>query len=253
MYVMPVQAQTEYDLYIAGTKVTSTNCGDLSVINGVTGKATYTPATKTLILENATINGGEENGITSNTEGLTIKIAGTNNIISDEYTALQVDKSATITGGGVLNLQAESSSALYVRITDLTIDNCTVNAKGLYGIAGINGTYDEKVTIRNADVTAEGTKKGSVCDLAGLILEGCNITQPAGAKFDAEIHAVVLDGEKVKSKVVITKDPTSIDSPNADAVAAKGIYTLQGVGLQGTFESLPKGVYIVNGKKIIKK
>ena len=40
-------AQVDYDLEIAGTKVTSDNCNDLSVIDGITGTAVYDPATNT--------------------------------------------------------------------------------------------------------------------------------------------------------------------------------------------------------------
>ena len=44
-----------YALNIAGTQVTSANCDDLSVIDGVEGKVSYDHSTKTLTLENATI------------------------------------------------------------------------------------------------------------------------------------------------------------------------------------------------------
>lgn len=71
----------------------------------------------------------------------------------------------------------------------------------------------EKLLIRNATVTAEG-KDGSICDFASLMLEYYNITQPSGATFDESKHAVVLNVE---------------------------------------VEDLPKGIYIVNGKKFVKK
>ena len=38
MWTGTAQAQTKYDLYIAGTQVTSDNCNDLSKSKGVTGK-----------------------------------------------------------------------------------------------------------------------------------------------------------------------------------------------------------------------
>ena len=49
MWTGTAQAQTKYDLYIAGTQVTSDNCNDLSKIKGVTGKVKYDNATKTLL------------------------------------------------------------------------------------------------------------------------------------------------------------------------------------------------------------
>ena len=36
-------------------------------------------------------------------------------------------------------------------------------------------------------------------------------------------------------------------------VVSTGIYTLQGVRLAGKFENLPAGVYIVDGRKMVKK
>ena len=42
------QAQTKYDLKICGTQVTSDNCGDLSVIDGVEGTVSYDPDNETL-------------------------------------------------------------------------------------------------------------------------------------------------------------------------------------------------------------
>ena len=50
-------------------------------------------------------------------------------------------------------------------------------------------------------------------------------------------------------------DPTAIHSAQADKTidTSKGIYTLQGVRLQATsLDDLPRGIYIVNGKKVAK-
>ena len=82
--------------------------------------------------------------------------------------------------------------------TDLTIINCTVNTKGSWGIAGYMRT--EKLHIKNATVRAEGMKHGSIFDFNEITLEGCAITQPAGAKFDESKKAVVLNGEVVTSQ-----------------------------------------------------
>ena len=55
MFAMPtkMQAQTSYELEIADTKVTSTNCDDLSAINGVSGTVKYDPVAKVLTLQDA--------------------------------------------------------------------------------------------------------------------------------------------------------------------------------------------------------
>ena len=48
---------------------------------------------------------------------------------------------------------------------------------------------------------------------------------------------------------------TGITQPEADAVTARkqGVYNLQGVRLGTSLDRLPKGIYIVDGKKVIKK
>ena len=123
-----------------------------------------------------------------------------------------------------------------------------MNAKGLYGIAGNNGS-NEKLLISNATVRAEG-RDGSICDFKAITLEDCAITQPAGAVVDK--GAIRLNGEIVKSEVVITRGSDGINTPTIDTAARSGIYTLSGVKLNGEMKDLPKGVYIVNGKKVVK-
>ena len=47
--------------------------------------------------------------------------------------------------------------------------------------------------------------------------------------------------------------PTGIDSINYNKNTAKNIFTLQGIRLSQTWEELPAGIYIIDGKKVIKK
>ena len=243
--------QTKYRLWICDTQVTSDNCGDLSVIDGVEGTAKYDPDSKTLTLEGAELNvEGFHSGIESKINGLTIKVSGTNELNAGE-TAIFADTPMTITGGGTLNVKSEEGCGIYAWSTNLTIKDCIVNVKGKWGIIGQNGSK-EKLFISKATVTAEGGE-GSICDFASLTLEYSNITQPSGARFDEAKHAVVLNGEVVTSKIVITRDPAGINTPTIDTATKQGIYTLSGVKLDGEVEDLPKGIYIINGKKVVKK
>ena len=197
-----IDGKINYDLYIAGTQVTSGNCGDLSVIDGVEGTVKYDPDNKTLTLEGATLNAeGNNRCIWSEIDGLTIKVGGTNELNAGDRTAITIDAPTTITGGGTLNAESEKNVAIYAWDTNLTIKDCIVNAKGNWGITGDEGS-NEKLLISNATVTAEG-EKGSICDFKEITLEDCAITQPAGATFDESKHAIVLNGEKVTSEVKI--------------------------------------------------
>ena len=47
--------------------------------------------------------------------------------------------------------------------------------------------------------------------------------------------------------------PTGINSINYNKNTAKSIFTLQGIRLSQTWEELPAGIYIIDGKKVIKK
>ena len=248
--VVIVPTTINYDLQICGTQVTSGNCSDLSVIDGVKGTVSYDPDSKTLTLEGAKLNvEGNDNCINSEIDGLTIKVSGTNELNAGE-TAIFVYAPTTLTGGGTLNAKSEKHIAIYAYETDLTIKDCIVNVKGVYGIAGLNGS-NEKLLISNATVRAEG-RAGSICDFKEITLEDCAITQPAGAVVDNSQGAVVLNGKIVKSEVVITRGADGINTPTIDTAAKQGIYTLSGVKLNGEMKDLPKGVYIVNGKKVVK-
>ncbi|WP_052115569.1 hypothetical protein [Porphyromonas crevioricanis] len=95
MLVMPTmaKAQTEYPLNIAGVRVTSNNCNDLSVIDGVSGTVKYDPNSNTLTLEDATIDVGDgKNCIWGGKEGtsLAIVVKGTCKLSSTTWSAVNL-------------------------------------------------------------------------------------------------------------------------------------------------------------------
>ena len=242
LWTSTTQAQEYYDLTIALTQVTSRNCKDLSFIPGVSGIVKYDDATKTLTLENASIIGDKyKTAISSKIDGLIIKVSGYNRLQTESASGILYENSITITGEGTLDITCQK--------------NCAINAKSKeYGIAGFNGET-ENLIIKNATITAEGTEKGSICDFATLTMIGSKISEPSGAAFDPSMHCVALNGEKVTDKVMIVKDATSIETPNINIAVktAQGIYTLSGVRVSNDLNKLPKGVYIVNGKKVVKQ
>ena len=243
----------DYGLYIASTKVDSANCADLSVIDGVTGTVSYNPETKTLTLEDATISSDGMCIQSDTTTDLNIEVKGTVDVVTSGsvYVAIYLGGDTNITGGGTLNIVSPLCGIDIV--SNLTIDGCTVTADGKWGIAGDLGDR-ETLTIKNANVKAKGTT-GSICDVVSLSLTGCEIIQPAGAAFDASLGAVALDGVVVTDEVVIEPNGAGITSPIADTVLShkQGIYNLQGMRLDMSYDALPAGIYIIDGKKIIKK
>ena len=240
-----------YGIQIAGEYVTSLNCKDLSVIDGVDGKISYDPETNTLTMEDVTINATDFNGIGNRgVKDMKIKLFG-NNIITSKNACITIRETATISGSGTLSLKSSGDCGLYMH-TSLSVEDVKLYAEGKYGVAGDDGTRGEILTLRNAYVEATGSS-GSICDLQNLVLDGCSITQPTGAAFDANVHAVALNGEAVTDKVVIESDNNSIGTITVDVPARKqGIYNLNGVKLTQQWDDLPAGIYIVDGVKRVK-
>ena len=241
-----------YGIKIAGVDVTSLNCKDLSVIDGVDGKISYDPETNTLTMEDVTINiTGENAGIWNRgVKDMKINLVGNNTITSSEA-CFTINKTSTISGSGTLRLKSSGNCGLYMH-TSLTVEGVKLYAEGKYGVAGDDGMSGEILTLRNSYVEATGSS-GSICDLQNLVLDGCSITQPTGAAFDTDKHAVALNGEAVTDKVVIESDNNSIGTITVDVPARKqGIYNLNGVKLTQQWDDLPAGIYIVDGVKRVK-
>ena len=244
-----------YGINIADKPVTTLNNKDLTSIYGVTGKASYDPDTKTLTLDNATIdrNSTDGTGIVNKTvSDFTVKLIG-NNTVTADLASMVLNQTSTITGDGSLHLTSKRFCGLDMESASVTIDNTSLFVKGGYGIAGFIGAKSEVLTVRNSYVEAEGSGSGSISLISDLILDNCAITQPVGAEFDADQKAVVLNGEVLKSKVVIEPVTNSIGTVTADVPACKqGIYNLNGVKLTTQWDDLPAGIYIVDGVKRVK-
>ncbi len=250
---------TTYDLRIAGLKVTSANCADLSVIDGVSGTVNYDPDTKTLTLNNAEITGvlNEEYGIENEAiNGLTIKLIGNNRIDCNDV-AMIFNGNTAITGSGTLSVVSNYMDAIDFNKIQLFFDGCDMNITGAKkGIAGGSNWKMQSLIVRASNLAIWSTD-GCVTGIKSLTLNDCAITQPTGAYFQETSHRVVdADGKILTQKLFISKNgSTGITSPEADAVSASklGVYNLQGVCLGISIDNLPKGIYIVDGKKVVKK
>ena len=241
-----------YGFKIAGVDVTKKNCKDLSVIDGVKGKMSYDPETKTLTMEDVTLNPAVTIGIENKyVMDMKIKLVGNNTIITAKSSCIVINKTSTISGPGTLRLKSSENCGIYVK-SSLTVEGVKLYAEGYYGVAGIDGRSGEILTLRNAYVEATGGA-GSIIDVEGLLLDGSSITQPTGAAFDANVHAVALNGKVVTDKVVIESDNNSIGTITVDVPARKqGIYNLNGIKLTRQWDDLPAGIYIVDGVKRVK-
>lgn len=239
-----------YGIKIAGVDVTALNCKDLSVIGGVDGKINYNPETNTLTMEDVTINATGNGILNEDVKGLKIEVVG-NNVITTTSACIAIRETSTISGSGTLRLKSSENCGIFLP-SSLTVEGVKLYAEGKYGVVGDDGMSGEILTLRNSYVEATGSS-GSICDLQNLVLDGSSITQPTGAAFDANVHAVALNGKVVTEKVVIESDNNSIGTITADVPARKqGIYNLNGVKLTQQWDDLPAGIYIVDGVKRVK-
>lgn len=245
----------EYALYLIDVQVTSENCHDLSVIEGISGKVSYNHETQTLTLENASIvtKEKEEPGVCILNDGieqLTIELIGENRLIAEQSTAIvNFDATAvTITGNGRLHVSAYASNEMgYCGIMnwgDLLIKDCEINLSGDHGI------YGGFITIDNATVRAKGVEDfGSICDYGELNLVNCKITAPANAvigtyQFNGyEKNGIVCNGVVTAEEVVIMPDAVGITNTasSTEQTFAKSVFDIDG----RRTETCRRGVNIV--------
>ena len=195
---------TDYGLKVAGVDVTSDNCADLSVIDGVKGTVSYDPATKTLTLQDATIDKADEFTIENiSVDGLKVNIVGTNNLSTTKFSSISVEKTTTFQGTGTLKVKGNSYGISAARNNlDIIIRDCKMYIEGEWGIDGF--FVNTNLTIINANIEINSLKE-AITRMDNLSLLRCAITEPAGAIFDASQRCLVVGGAYV-SKLVIAPD-----------------------------------------------
>ena len=147
-----VMAQEKYGFKVAGVDVTSDNYLDLTEINGVSGKVYFDPNTRTLTLDNATIEANDCNAILNETcDYLLIELIGTNIINVTNSAGIYTRESTVILGDGGAKLSVKSDlCALLFGGCPLEINNCWLEAEGKWGISASYNEAEEVLTIRNS-------------------------------------------------------------------------------------------------------
>ena len=196
-----IDAQTDYGITIAGVKVTSDNCDNITGAK-ISGSVSYNHEAKTLTLDNATIEGHIYFGEPPVVEDITITLVGENDVTSYIET---VSGTKTINGTGSLKV-------VYIVCgveQNTIIEDCSIELTALSYTFGTSG-HNSKLTIKNANLSSEA---GSVAigNFADIELIGCEIVEPVNAQIiDAEFDGyagkyICNEDGTVANKVVIKK------------------------------------------------
>ena len=206
-YDVKIQKPSEfYPVYVCGQQLNNLNAADFLG----DGTVSYDPDTKTLTLNNATINTDDESGIEFRDFGLNLELIGENHVHSVDGYPVYVGYDMRMVGDGSLEAVSDNNNAIYLFWGGLAVkENVKLTARGgKYGISGYAtpyGNVGELHVLSSGAVVKASGPEGSIVALATLKLaEGVAITSPAGALFNETTGNVELRGSTVNGEVVIS-------------------------------------------------
>lgn len=236
-----------YDLYVGGLRVNDHNCYD---IDG-TGKLKYDDATHTLTV-GGDITATEGCAIESQLEELRVELKGNISIstTAEGAAAIKTDGDLILHGTGS-NTLTLTGAANAIRMTkgSLGISFVTVSASGHRALEGNNDNTSCHLAIYGRDLTATSDEGEPAISgfRNGILLSGCEITEPAGGKI--QNGAVVsADGQTASHVVIsrlnnfpITVDNVAVSATNCDDILGNGIFSydadLQTLYVKGSYET----------------
>ena len=259
-----IKSPTPYQLWILGKQVTDFNAAD--VLGD--GTVSYDDNTKTLTLNGATLqyNTSSDQNIKNYIPNLNVNVIGDNTITNERGTFF-MSVPTTIYGSGTLTLKSKDDCCIYAKETNLTIKDVTIDADGVWGIAGFQGKT-EILTIENATIRAKGSV-GAICDFKTITLgEGVEVLEPEGGSVNGgnivdaagNVAIEVLVGVNNITKYELYVNDTQVTSGNAADILGDGkvVYdaeanelTLDGAALTGIQNEIPNLKVIVKGDNTI--
>ena len=233
----------KYPIWVGKKQLTSltgtlTNA-ELADIKG--GSISFDAETNTLTLDHLDLQYYQSDpaisivGEESNPVNLTIHLIDDNTIVGTPYptgTLAASFANITIAGSGTLDVSVLSTlqPGVLLEHANLSIEGTKVKISGI-GSALMALAGDEVLTVRGADVQFNNAVEG----LDSISLEYCDITTPAGAKYDKENHYVAESGSKVTSQIKITPWPQVRCEPEEEGtgsfrLSAEGVEPFTNIG-----------------------
>lgn len=251
--IMPGNA---YDLYV-GTMVTEENKDDVNCNELASGHVSYDPERNVVTLDNVDIS-DNASILCNNIHGLTVKLVGTNKLLSTEET-VRLFNDMTFVGNGSLRIKSEAGVAILIEndYTTLTFKNTTMNIFGYVGaISGKQDGEEQRVEVRNANVVMNAEwGEPVVCRVDGFDLYNCYFDNHDQYYDDSYRGICNYDDngeiERYETiEIVATGSSTAVPSVDAtlDNYHASTLYNLQGQRVGDDY----RGIVIKNGKKQLK-
>ena len=194
-------AEKEYDLTVAGTKVTDSNAADI-LGNGLFA---YDAAAKTLTVKGS-YKGTAGNLIVNKIDGLTIR-ASADAQLTGAGAAFETYGDLKLTGPGKLTVTGSNGAGIIAWTgTTVTIEDADLDVSGSWGITGMKS--GEKLVFRNSNVHAKGSANAVMGFTGGITFDGCEITGPEGVVFSGT--NIVDKDYRVAGEVTISKPKVTI-------------------------------------------
>ena len=194
-------AEKEYDLTVAGTKVTDSNAADI-LGNGLFA---YDAAAKTLTVKGS-YKGTAGNLIVNKIDGLTIR-ASADAQLTGAGAAFETYGDLKLTGPGKLTVTGSNGAGIIAWTgTTVTIEDADLDVSGSWGITGMKS--GEKLVFRNSNVHAVGSANAVMGFTGGITFDGCEITGPEGVVFSGT--NIVDKDHRVAGEVTISKPKVTI-------------------------------------------
>ena len=273
--IVPENVLNLYNIHLGGHNINNYNCSDFQPQSLTQGSVSYDPDTKTLQLINARFDSpfhpyDDMYALFLRDGHYTIELIGDNSLVGTNTNDFEhgmyleaddTDCIVDIIGSGDDLLELGGTVYLYGwsgGSTSLNLKNMKMNIPHCAYIVGESG--DEQLNVIRSEVSLRDYEWDTTCliEYLNLSLQGCHFNH--GHYYDnTRQHLYNSDGEEQTqfTDIIRNSGGTGIDSwryenqiVDCESVNSQ-CYNLQGCRLNGKPDK--PGIYILNGKKVIKK
>ena len=187
-----------YNLYVAGTRVTSYNASDILG----NGNVIYDEDNNKLIISgNITASGSDVlgTGISSNIEELTVQVSAPTTITATEV-GIYFEQNATITGASLLTVKNTTNNLAIVGKNDVTIKNANLSLTGQLASWG-----ERTLTIQSSTIDITSSDFSAINGWSTMKKTGCYIETPENGVYNISNKQLEdKNGNKAKTVRIVS-------------------------------------------------